>query len=317
MLLLKDSDVERLVSMGDAIEVVEEAFAQLARGRAEMPERLTMILREGSILLMPCHLEGFEIATTKIVSVYPDNPRRGLPTTTAWLIVNDPQTGVVEALMEATYLTALRTGAVTAVAARYLAPPGSRVAAVIGCGVQGRFQAWALSEAFKLESIWAYDISKGRRKGFVEEMGERLDVEVLEAESAGEAVRDADIVATATTSKEPVIHREQLRDEVHISAIGSFIPDHRELDTETVREAKLVVDSREAALKEAGDIILPLREGAITEEHIYAELGELVIGLKPGRVEGDGITVFKSVGLAIQDSAVAHLVLRRWREGLD
>ena len=145
-------------------------------------------------------------------------------------------------------------------------------------------------------------------------MGPKLGVEIVAAESGEEAVRDADVVVTATTSREPVVRREWLGDEVHVSAIGSFYPDHRELDTETVREAKVVVDSREAVLAEAGDLLIPLEEGAITEDHIYAELGELVLGRKEGRVEGDGLTVFKSVGLAIQDCAVASLVLKRWRE---
>ena len=316
MLILTNSDLERLVSMRDAIEAVEEAFGKLAQGLAKMPERTMMTVRGGCILQMPCHIEGLGIATTKIVSVYPDNPKRGLPTTPAWIVVNDAETGMVEAILEATYLTALRTGAVTAVAAKYLAPKGSRVAAIIGCGYQGRFQAWALTEAFRLQTLWAYDISGERLRRFVEEMGERLNVEVLGAGSGAEAVREADIVVTATTSREPVIRRSWLGDEVHISAIGSFQPDHRELDTETIREAKLVVDSREAALKEAGDILIPMGEGVITEDHIYAELGELVLGLKPGRVEGDGLTVFKSVGLAIQDAAVASLALRRWRERL-
>lgn len=127
-------------------------------------------------------------------------------------------------------------------------------------------------------------------------------------------MRGADIVVTATTSREPVVRRSWLGDEVHVSAIGSFYPDHRELDTETIREAKVVVDSREVVLAEAGDLIIPLKEGAITEDHIYAELGDLVLGWKEGRTEGDGLTVFKSVGLAIQDSAVADLVLKKWRE---
>lgn len=317
MLILTNSDLERLVSMRDAIEAVEEAFGKLAQGLVQMPERTIMAVGDGYILQMPCYIEGLGIATTKIVSTYPENPRRGLPTTPAWIVVNDAETGMVEAVLEATYLTALRTGAVTAVAARYLAPKESSVAAVIGCGFQGRFQAWALTEVFHLQTLWAYDISRERLRRFVEEMGERLDVEILEAESAAQAVGEADIIVTATTSKEPVIRRSWIGEEAHISAIGSFQPDHRELDTETVKEAKLVVDSRKAALREAGDILIPMREGAITEDHIYAELGELVLGLKPGRVEGDGLTIFKSVGLAIQDSAVASLALKRWREHLE
>ena len=149
---------------------------------------------------------------------------------------------------------------------------------------------------------------------FAYEMGPKLGVDIVAAESGAEAVRGADIVVTATTSREPVIRRRWLGDEVHVSAIGSFYPDHRELDTETVREAKVVVDSREAVLAEAGDLIIPLREGAINEDHIYAELGDLVLGRRKGRTEDDGLTVFKSVGLAIQDSSVASLVLRKWRE---
>ena len=143
MLLLTDADVERLLSMRDAIDAVEKAFGEYARGSVLMPPRSTMMMDRfgGSILLMPSYLEEANTLATKIVSIYPRNPGRGLPTTVAWIVVNDPETGMLEALMEASYLTAVRTGAVTGVAARYLAPGDSRVAAVIGCGVQGRTQA--------------------------------------------------------------------------------------------------------------------------------------------------------------------------------
>jgi ornithine cyclodeaminase/alanine dehydrogenase-like protein (mu-crystallin family) len=134
------------------------------------------------------------------------------------------------------------------------------------------------------------------------------------SESGEHAVKDVDIVVTATTSREPVVYRRWLGEKVHVSAIGSFYPDHRELDTETISEAKVVVDSREAVLAEAGDLLIPIEEKAITRGHIYAELGELVLGKKKGRVDDDGLTVFKSVGLAIQDSSVASLVLKNWRE---
>ncbi|MFQ6052638.1 MAG: ornithine cyclodeaminase family protein [Candidatus Bathyarchaeia archaeon] len=316
MLILSDADVGRLLSMGEAIDAVERAFGEYAKGSVLMPPRSTMMLDRfgGSISLMPSYLMETGALATKVISIYPRNPERGLPTTVAWIVVNDPETGMLEALLDGTYLTAVRTGAVTGVAARYLAPRGSRVAAVIGCGVQGRTQAWAVAEICELEAIRVFDVSRERMRRFADEMGAELGVEVSAAGSGEEAVEGADIVVTATTSKEPVIRREWLGDEVHVSAIGSFYPDHRELDTETVKEAKVVVDSREAALEEAGDLIIPLREGAITEDHIYAELGDLVLGRKRGRTRGDGLTVFKSVGLAIQDSSVASLVLRKWRE---
>jgi len=316
MLLLSDADVARLLSMREAIDAVEKAFGEYARGAVLMPPRSTLMLDRfgGSVSLMPSYLEETGALATKLISIYPHNPEHGLPTTVAWIVVNDPETGMLEALMEATYLTAVRTGAVTGVAARYLAPKDSRVAAVIGCGVQGRTQAWAVAETCSLDTIRVFDLSREQMRWFSDEMGPKLGVDIVPADSGEEAVRDADIVVTATTSREPVIRRGWLGDEVHVSAIGSFYPDHRELDTETVREAKVVVDSREAALAEAGDLIIPLKEGAITEDHIHAELGDLVLGRRESRVEGDGLTVFKSVGLAIQDSSVASLVLKKWRE---
>ncbi|MCW4036640.1 MAG: ornithine cyclodeaminase family protein [Candidatus Bathyarchaeota archaeon] len=316
MLYISDDDVAQLIAMGEAIEAVEKAFGEYAKGSVRMPPRSTIMLEKhgGSVSLMPSYLEEANALATKIISIYPGNPEKGLPTTAAWIVVNDPETGMIEALLDGTYLTAVRTGAVTGVAARYLAPEGSRVAAIMGCGVQGRTQAWAVAEMCELETIRVFDVSEESMRRFAEEMGPKLGVEVVPSKSGEEAVRDADVVVTATTSREPVLRREWLGEKVHVSAIGSFYPDYRELDTETVKEAKVVVDSLEAIMEEAGDILIPIEEGAITEEHIYAELGELVLGRKMGRTDEDRLTVFKSVGLAIQDSSVASLVLKKHRE---
>lgn len=302
--------------MGETMDAVEKAFGEFAKGSVKMPARSTIMLDKynGSISFMPSYLQESSALATKIISIYPRNPEKGLPTTVAWIVVNDPETGMIEALLDGTYLTAMRTGAVTGVAARYLAPKDSRVAAVIGCGVQGKTQAWAVSEACELETIRLFDLSDERMRRFAEEMGPKLGVDIVPSSSGAEAVADADVVVTATTSKNPVIRREWLGERVHVSAIGAFYPDWRELDTATVSEAKVVVDSREAIMEEAGDILIPISEGAITEDHIYAELGELVLGKKEGRTPEDGLTVFKSVGLAIQDSSVANLVMKKWRE---
>ena len=316
MLLLSDDEISRLLSMGEAMDAVEKAFGEFAKGSVKMPARSTIMLDRysGSISFMPSYLPETGALATKIISIYPKNPEKGLPTTVAWIVVNDPETGMIEALLDGTYLTAMRTGAVTGVAARYLAPKDSRVAAVIGCGVQGKTQAMAVAEACELETIRLFDLSDERMRRFAEEMGPKLGVDIIPSSSGAEAVADADVVVTATTSKNPVLRREWLGDRVHVSAIGAFYPDWRELDTATVSEAKVVVDSREAIMEEAGDILIPISEGAITEDHIHAELGELVLGEKEGRTPEDGLTVFKSVGLAIQDSSVANLVMKKWRE---
>ncbi len=315
MLILSDGDIAKLLDMGEVIDTVEEAFREYADGDVVMPTRSTIMVPKynGSISFMPSYLTGVDAQATKIISIYPDNREKGLPTTAAWIVVNDPETGMIEAFMDATYLTAMRTGAVTGVAARYLAPEDSKVVAIFGAGVQGRTQAWAACTVRDIERVYVYDLYKEARERFAEEMTEKLGVEVVPAASGEEACRDADIVLTATTSPKPVIRRRWLKDRVHVSAIGAFYPDWRELDTATVAESKLVIDDYEGIMLEAGDVLIPIAEGAMTEDHIYAELKELVSGQKEGRTPADGVTVFKSVGIAIQDSSVANLVLRKLR----
>lgn len=316
MLYLNNEEVAELLTMKEAIDAVEMAFGEFAKKSVKMPSRSTIMLDKyyGSISFMPSYLEESNALAMKIISIYPRNPEKGLPTTVAWIVVNDPETGMMEAMLDGTYLTAVRTGAVSGVAARYLAPEDSKIAAVIGCGVQGRTQAWAISEVVDLEELRIFDLSKEQMERFEDEMISNLDVDIIISDSGADAVNDADIVLTATTSKDPVVKREWLGDNVHVSAIGSFYPDYREMDTEIIREAKVVVDSIEAIMEEAGDILIPIAEGVITEDHIHAELGEIVLGWKEGRIPNDGLTAFKSVGLAIQDSSVANLVLKKYME---
>ena len=313
MLLVSDGDVEKLLTMEETIDAVEQAFKEYAKGDAVMPPRSTIMVPKynGSISFMPSYLTGLDAQATKIISIYPNNRARGLPTTVAWLVVNDPKTGMVKAFMDATYLTAMRTGAITGVAARYLAPDDASTVAIFGAGVQGRTQTWAACTVRDIEKVYVFDVYPEARLRFAEEMTKKLGVEVVPASSGEEACRDADIVLTATTSRVPVISRKWLKGRVHVSAIGAFYPDWRELDTATVAESKLVIDDREGIMLEAGDILIPIKEGVIMEDHIYAELKELVSGQKRGRTPKDGITVFKSVGIAIQDSSVANLVLRK------
>ena len=313
MLFLSDADIAKNLTMQETIDTVEEAFKEYAKGNVVLPTRSTIMVPKynGSISFMPSYLTGLDAQATKIISIYPDNRAKGLPTTVAWIVVNDPETGMVKAFMDATYLTAMRTGAITGVAAKYLAPKDAKTVAIFGAGVQGRTQTWAACTVRDIEKVYVFDVFSEARKKFAEDMSKQLGIEVIPAESGEEACKDADIVLTATTSPKPVIKREWLKDRVHVSAIGAFYPDWRELDTATVAESKLVIDDMEGIELEAGDILIPIKEGAITWDHVHAELKELVSGKKEGRTSEDTITVFKSVGIAIQDSSVANLVLRK------
>ncbi|MFH1179128.1 MAG: ornithine cyclodeaminase family protein [Candidatus Bathyarchaeota archaeon] len=313
MLFLSDADIAKNITMHETIETVEQAFKEYAKGNVVLPPRSTIMVpkHNGSISFMPSYLTELNAQATKIISIYPDNKSKGLPTTAAWIVVNDPETGMVKAFMDATYLTAMRTGAITGVAAKYLAPKDAKTAAVFGAGVQGKTQTWAACTVRDIKKVYVYDLYPEARKKFAEDMSKQLGIEVIPAESGKEACRDADIVLTATTSPRPVLRREWMKEKVHVSAIGAFYPDWRELDTATVAESKLVIDDREGIEHEAGDILIPIQEGAITWSHIYAELKELVSGKKVGRTPEDTVTVFKSVGIAIQDSSVANLVLRK------
>jgi ornithine cyclodeaminase/alanine dehydrogenase len=313
MLLLSDNDIAKLITMEETIEIVENAFKEYGKGNVKLPLRSTIMVPKynGSITIMPSYLTNLEAFATKIISIYPDNKKKGLPTTIAWLIVNNPKTGMIEAFMDATYLTAMRTGAITGVAAKYLAPKDSKILTIFGAGVQGRTQTWAACTVRDIEKVYIFDILPEARKRFAKEMREKLDIPVIAVDSGRKAVDNADIIITATTSSKPVLKREWLKRKVHISAIGAFYPDWRELDTATVAESKLCIDDREGIMMEAGDILIPIKEGVITENHIYAELKELVSGQKEGRTSKDTITVFKSVGIAIQDSSVSRLILNK------
>ena len=313
MLFLSDADIAKNLTMQETIDTIEEAFKEYAKGNVVLPTRSTIMVPKynGSISFMPSYLTGLDAQATKIISIYPDNRAKGLPTTVAWIVVNDPETGMVKAFMDATYLTAMRTGAITGVAAKYLAPKDAKTVAIFGAGVQGRTQTWAACTIRDIEKVYVFDLFPEARKKFAEDMSKQLGIDVIPAESGEEACKNADIVLTATTSPKPVIKREWLKDRVHVSAIGAFYPDWRELDTATVAESKLVIDDMEGIELEAGDILIPIKEGAITWDHVHAELKELVSGKKEGRTSEDTITVFKSVGIAIQDSSVANLVLRK------
>jgi ornithine cyclodeaminase/alanine dehydrogenase len=304
-LLLTREDVQSVLTMADAIEAVEEAFRQLELGTVDMPQRPVIRVPDehGVVLFMPAMIGGMGALGMKVVSVYPDNPdKHGKPTVMGLILLNDPATGEVVAMMDGGFITAMRTGAVSGVATKHMARPDAKVATVFGAGVQARTQLLAVAEARQLARAVVYDIVPEQSRKFAAEMSEELGIPVEVADQAQAAVEQADIIAAATSRG------------THVNGIGSHAPNMRELDTTLVKRARVIVDQREAALAEAGDLIIPLEEGAITADHIAGELGAVVAGRVPGRTTADEVTLFKSEGLAIQDVSVATKVYQLARQ---
>ena len=323
MLVLTAADVRKALPMRAAIAAVEEAYRAISAGEAEVPLRLSLPVKphEGVSLFMPAyvHAEGEEALTVKVVSVFPRNPARGLPTIFAAVLVLEADTGRPLALLEGGTLTALRTGAASGAATKALARPESRVLAVFGAGTQGRTQAEAVCTVRPIERVWVYDVRREQAEAFAAEMAGwgPLPQDVRVATTPEEAVREADVICTATIATSPVFPDAALKPGVHINGIGAYTPEMAEVPPETVARALVVVDSREAALAEAGDLIQPIHAGRITPEHIHAELGEILLGRKTGRTSPEQVTFFKSVGVAVQDAMAAQAVLRRAQaEGL-
>jgi ornithine cyclodeaminase/alanine dehydrogenase-like protein (mu-crystallin family) len=303
-------EILRKVTMADAIRAVREALAELSTGRTLVPDRTSLEIpgRRTTALVMPAYLPRAGRIGVKLISLCEDNPAKGLPLAQAVTVVMDAENGTPLAVLDASYLTALRTGAASGIATDILARRDARVAAIFGAGVQGRTQLEAVAAVRAIRKAFVFDIDPRAAAEFARDMGARLKLDVVPA-SSSEALREADIVSTATTSATPVFSDGDLKPGVHINAIGSYKPHVREIPGETVRRARVFVDQLRACLEEAGDLIIPLRQGLFGENHVRAEIGEVLAGLKPGRGSDDEVTLFKSVGNAVLDLAVATLVV--------
>jgi ornithine cyclodeaminase len=310
--------VRKAVTMAQAIETVKAAFAQLSRGHARVPIRtqLGVPLHDGVTLFMPAYLEESDELGMKMVSVFSGNIESGLPTINAMVTLVDAETGLPTAIIDGTYLTALRTGAASGAATDLLARRDARRAAVLGTGVQGRTQLEAVCTVRPIERVFVFDTRVSAAERFRDEMaraGPPVPARIEVSQTAGQAVSEADVICTATTSTTPVFRDADVKPGAHINAIGSFTPQMQEIPAETVARALLVVDSREAVWAEAGDLIIAKKLGLITKDSVHAEIGELVAGTRPGRSKDDEVTLFKSVGNAVQDVSVAARVLREAR----
>jgi len=312
MLLLSRNDVESLLTMKDAINAVEEAFKQFALGNVKMPPKTSIEQNSGVVWTMPAYIGGPVSALgQKVVTVYPDNPtKHNLPTTLATVELLNPLTGECMAIMDGTFLTAMRTGAVSGVATKYLARTDSRSAAVFGAGVQAAAQLEAVTEVRRITSAKVFDNVAGRAKDYCDRMSRKLKISMEEGTDPEETLHGSDIILCASTSRVPVFNGDWLEAGTHINAVGSYRPDIRELDTTTIRRSKVIVDSQDMALRETGDLVIPLTEKSISLEHISGELGEVILG-KKGRASQQEITLFKSVGLAIQDVSTAQIVYKK------
>ena len=298
--------------MPTAINAVESAFAELARGTAEMPQRTVMTDADvgGWIAYMPAYLKSSGALGIKAVTVYKSNPSDfGLPTTLGTILVQDNRTGQVLAAMDGGFLTAVRTGAVTGVATRHMARPDSGVAGIMGAGVQARQQAIAIAESSNVNTMLTYSLEpEAERSEFAAWVSDQTGLEVLLAGSGEELCRMSDIVSLATTAASPIVSGDWWKPGAHINSIGSHAPGIRETDTATIRRARVVCDQTSACMAEAGDIITPVEAGDYAWDDVAGDLGDVINGDVEGRTADDELTLFKSVGLAIQDIACAALV---------
>jgi len=315
MRILSAADVRKALPMPVAIEAMRRAFAALSAGQVIMPQRIHMDIdrHQGVSLIMPAYINDAigEALAMKVVSLYPGNATRGMAMIQAAVLAIDPHTGQSVALFEGASLTAIRTAAVCGAATDIMARPESKVVAIFGAGAQGRTMLRAICCVRPIATAWIYDSQPGRAEMLIAEMSGRdgICADLRPAATPAEAIAEADVLCTATTAVEPVFDDADVRDGTHINAIGSYRPHIREIPAETVIRALVVVDSLPDAMEEAGDILQPINAGLITADHIHAELGELLLGRKPGRNSAGQITLFKSVGVAVQEAAAARVAL--------
>jgi len=319
LLVLGAGDVHRLLAYDECADAMRDALAALARGQVHQP--LRTIIRPagaaGMMALMPAYLTAPEPQAAyglKAICIFPGNPAAGLDSHQGVVLLSSAQTGEPLAMLNASAVTEIRTAAVSAVATELLARADATELAIIGTGVQARAHLLAIAAARPLTGIRVAGRDQAKARRFAEGMRERAAAPVTACASAADAVAGAGIVVTATSSAEPVLRRDWLAPGAHVNAVGACVPQARELDTETMAAAALFTDSRQSAASEAGDYVLAQAEGAIGPDHIRAELGEVLAGTAPGRADDAEITVFESLGLAVEDLAAAALAYRKAAE---
>lgn len=311
LLWLSEDDVSSLLSMDDATEAVENAFRDHGLGKTQMPPKSYLYFSryDGDLRTMPAYLEGPGSAGVKIVNVHPRNRDAGMPTVMAVFVLNSPETGAPLAIMGATHLTSMRTGAAGGIAAKYLARPESEVVGMVGAGAQARTQLMALDRFFDIDLVIVYDRSAESVRAFERDARAFLDCEYRLTTDPRDAC-DCDILVTTTPVRSPIVKNAWVRPGTHINAIGADAKGKQELETSLTKRAKIVVDDAAQAIH-SGEVNVPISEGKLRPDEIYAQIGEIVAEKVHGRTSKDEITVFDSTGLAIQDVASGRAVYEK------
>lgn len=307
--ILTDEDVRQAIDMATAIRLMRDAFVQISQRSAIVPVRTAIDAKDqsGRVLFMPAYSSAYQLFGVKMVSVFPDNVKKLMPSIQGKMLVMDALSGTPRGLIDAEYLTSLRTGAASGLATDLLASPEARVLAIFGTGAQSITQVAAILQVRHIDELLVFGSSEEKSVQFSNYIHTEHNIKC--SMGTMDNLKQADIICTATTSLHPVFELEQVKAGVHINGIGSYKPSIREIPEEVIQQSLLVVDQREAALSEAGDIVIPIHNGIISPNHIHAELGEIIQGTKSGRTSKNQITVFKSVGNAVQDLAMANFLL--------
>jgi alanine dehydrogenase len=312
-LILTEDDVRAVLTMPDLIDAMQTALVAYSGGRTQQPLRTVLEVgtQQAFFGVMPAFLPDAPALGTKLVTVFGSNPAAGLPSHLATIVLLDPTTGALLAVLDGRFITEARTAAVSAVATRLLARPEAATLAIVGSGVQARSHLEALGCIRSLQEVRVWSPSVEHRQRFVAEMHAHSRAPLTASPSAEAALDGADLVVLATSSRTPVVRSEWIADGAHICAVGACRPDQREMEGALVARARIIVDSRQSALAEAGDIVLAMAEGSCGVEHIAGELGEVAAGLVEGRQSETQVTLFKSLGMAVEDIATAHLAFER------
>jgi ornithine cyclodeaminase len=314
--IINQVEVRQLLLMDECIELMHMAFTALARGEAIVPLRPIMKLpdKRGALALMPGYSSSPKALAVKAIAVFPGNLGTPYDSHQGAVLLFDVNDGRLLSIIDASEVTAIRTAAASAVATELLAHQTAEDLAILGSGIQARTHLEAMLAVRNIRRVRIWSRSPQRARAFIERERERFNVQFEVATDAVRAVDGASVICTATAAREPVLLGEWLSSGTHINAVGSASPIRRELDTAAVSNAKLFVDSRESAVNEAGDFLIPLKEGAIREDHILAEIGEILEGTAPGRTHDGEITVFKSLGLGIQDVLAADHIYAKAKD---
>ena len=307
--LLSEQDVRTVLSMGDLIGAMEAALVRFSSRQVVQPLRtvIEVGLQKAFFGVMPAFIQDPPALGTKVVSVFSSNTAVGLPTHLATIMLLDSMTGELLSVVDGRFITEARTAAVSALSVKLLARSDASRLAIIGSGVQARSHLEAIGLVRDLAAVRVWSPNADNSVAFAREMQPRTSAPVMATSSAQDAIDGADLVVLATASRDPVVRNEWIAAGAHVCAVGACRPDQREMDTALVSRSRLFVDSRTGALAEAGDIVLPIAEGAFGETHIAGELGEVASGAVPGRTSPAEVTVFKSLGMAVEDIAAAHL----------